>query len=182
MTYRIPPGLPYALQSLLGYLDKEYYCSIEQHCRKITYCITEIHDGDTEQSASLYTALSKSLAEKVMDYIQVRRVTLMPYLAELEQKSGSGHDCHTCSVSCIERHSARIRDLQDNHNQIRDLLQLLGTIVIPAARTEKDPDWERILHREIAALEEQLSELIYLEQTALMPQIEAAQKKINAVY
>lgn len=170
----------FALQSLLEYLEKEYYKSLEQMCGDVTNSITAIHGGDTEQSASLYTALSKKLVEQVTRYVRLRRLSLVPYLHELVEKEESGHDCRACSSSCTIRHSSQIHDIHDAHKQIRDTLSMLRAIEAPIACEQSAAKPECKLRQQVADLDEQLSELLYLEETALVPKITEAQKAIYA--
>ena len=170
----------FALQSLLAYLEKEYYTPVERLCVGITDCVTEIHHGDVHQSASLYTSLSKKLVEQVGRYIRLRRLSLLPYLNELVEKEDDGHDCRKCATSCTIRHSSQVTDIQDAHRQIRETLDKLRAIVEPVNHELLHQDWEKTLRKEIALLDEQLSELLYLEETALIPKIADAQKSIHA--
>lgn len=73
---------PYAVQSLIAYMEQEYYAPVEWLCRRVKDYITEIHGGDSEQTASLYTALSKKLIEDAATYVELRRVWLRSYLDE----------------------------------------------------------------------------------------------------
>ena len=171
----------FALQSLMAYLEKEYYAPIGQMCGRIVACTTEIHQPDVHPSAPLiYASQSKKLAEQVGRYIRLRRRSLLPYLNELAEKEDNGHDCRNCATSCTIRHSTQLADIQDAHRQIRETMDQLRSITPPAPDELRHQYGEAMLRKEIAVLDEQLSELLYLEETALIPKITEAQKSIHA--
>jgi hypothetical protein len=170
----------FALQSLLEYLEKEYYKPVEHLCSRITDTIVAIHGGDQEQAASLYTSLSKKLVDQVTRYVRLRRLSLVPYLTELVEKEENGHDCRSCSTSCTIRHSSQIADIHEAHKQIRETLGLLRAIEAPIACENAPVPLECQLRKLIANMDEELSELLYLEETALVPKITDAQKAIYA--
>lgn len=181
VMYPATPRVPaYALQSLLAYLEKEYCAPIERISKKISDCIAEIHGGDVHQSASLYTTLSTKLVEQAGLYIGLHRRSLRPYLEELIRKEEAGGDCRLCSVTCSERHSTQLTEIQEVHIQLHETLDQLRAIVEPLQHETSYPDSERNLRREVKRLDEYVSELIYLEETAIIPMIIEAQNVIHA--
>jgi hypothetical protein len=152
------PGssLSYALQSIIAYMERQYYLPIEQLCLKAKEDIIEIHGGDNDQTASLYTTLSKKLLEYVTDYVRLRRVLLKGFAEE-------GH-AYNCDAHC-EQH------LLDGRSKIQELFVQLNAIIEPPLSESAHPGSERALRLTIRDLDEQTREMFYLEQTSLLPKI-----------
>jgi hypothetical protein len=143
-----------ALQSLIRYLEQEYYLPAKQSCQRVAECITEIHKGDDDQTASLYTSLCKKLIEQVGYYLSLRREFLQPYLSDEPGEE-------ICDAYCASQ-------LEAAERRIQDLLTQLRAIVAPVPHRVTEPDWEKLLHQEIRKLAERLTEMFYLERTALV--------------
>jgi hypothetical protein len=162
------------------YLEKEYCVPVERLCKKITECITEIHHGDAHQHASLYTTLSAKLAEQAMAYLSIRRESLVPYLEDLTMKAEAGHDCRSCTSTCSVRHTMQILEIKELHGQLHLTLEALRSISEPMAHEGQQPDWEQALRKQVKKLDEVLSDLLFLEETALLPKVVLTQEAIHA--
>ena len=74
------------------------------------------------------------------------------------------------------RLSTQVPESKRAHSQIKASLEMLRSIDTPL----QQPNVERRLFEKVKNLDEILSELLYLEETALIPRIKDAQKAINA--
>jgi hypothetical protein len=178
--YPATPRVPsHALQNLLVYLEKEYCAPIERLCKMVAENIAEV-PGEAHQSESSYTTLSARLAEQAVTYLSLHRQSLLPYLNDLVRKEEAGHDCRGCSVSCNEQHAAQLTAIRDAHRQLQDTMDQLRPAAASLPGETKQPDGDKSLRKDIRKLDEYLSELMYLEETAIIPTIVEAQQAIHA--
>lgn len=168
------------LQSLLSYLEKEYYTRLETLCERADLHIAELHNGDVHQTASLYTSLSKKLIGQIAQYIRLRRFGFLPYIHELMDKEDSGHDCRACSSSCTIRHTAHISGIKEAHTKIKETLYRLQSVATPIYHESLHDLTYRLLRAEMMQLDTALTELFYLEESSLIPKVMEAQKAIHA--
>lgn len=170
-----------ALQNLLTYLEKEYYTPIEASCEKVEEYITELHEGDVHQEASLYTSLSKKLTGQVAQYIKMRRFGLLPYITELLEKEDNGHDCRSCSSSCSIRHGSQLVAVRESHQKIKETLYRVLSVATPTTYSDTRHDTaHRHLREAMRHLNTMLAGVFFLEESLLIPKIQEAQKAIHA--
>lgn len=168
------------LESLLRYLEKEYYTRIDGLCDRAELNVAELESLSVPEVASLYTSISKKLVGQVRQYIRLRRHALLPYIQELLEKEETGHDCRSCSSSCSIRHTAQLIDIKEAHTKIKETLYRLQTVSIAISGTSDTDSIYRSLKTGIMQLDTALTESFYLEETSLIPKIMEAQKAIHA--
>ena len=173
MHTQIHPQHSFAVQSLLEYLEKEYYIPAALACDKLLPAPGSAAEVRPAEDTYLLNVWS-TLVAQVQRYIRVRRLSLLPYLHELAEKEDTGHDCRACTSTCTIRHAAQLNDIREAHRGIKESLQVLKTA------TAAPEHFSAEMQREGDSLRDLLSEMIYLEETALIPKISAAQKAIYA--
>jgi hypothetical protein len=117
--------------------------------------------------------------EETLDYIKARKEKYIPYIAELFQKAETKHDCANCSGNCKVGHSMQLVELRSSNGSIKDILYRLQIVALPLYSETIYPDAYRVLRNQMALLENNISELFFLEETYLIPKVIEAQKMIN---
>jgi hypothetical protein len=169
-----------ALPTLLAYLEAEYYTKLESLCERAEYHLADLSKDDEPGGESLYNSLSKKLIGQVGQYVRLRRFGLAPYIQELVRKEDIGHDCRSCSDSCVTRHRAQITGIKEGHNRIKEALYRLQSIAPPMYSAPQQDNVYRSLRADLMQLDTALTELFYLEESSLIPKVMEAQKAIHA--
>ena len=172
---------PQALQSLLQYLETDYYTRLDGLCGRAALHLAELEGDAGPQTESLYLSLSKKLLGQIEQYLRLRRFGLVPYIRELLDKEGTGHDCRACTKICTGRHSAQVDGLRDSQQKLKEICFRLQSVAAPAYGTQRvEPGVYRTLRAEMMQIETALTELFYLEEFSLLPKMLQAQKAIHA--
>jgi hypothetical protein len=113
--------------------------------------------------------------------MRLRRLVLLPYLAELRRQEEEGHDCRRCEGRCEMQHAQHLADIQDAHSSLRELAEHLHPfhLSLPASALA-GTSLLRSFRTAMVKLEEGLNELLFIEETALVPLVEDLQRKIHA--
>jgi hypothetical protein len=132
--------------------------SIEEILRKLDEYYTPV--------TALYEALATqepahASAPILKDFIELRQGRLIPYLGQLSEKAGDGHNCATCTGSCRIEHRAYLVELQESHSAMEEVLRQLNA---PGLQ----PELKRLL-----------TTAMLIESTYLVPAISKAQMFIN---
>jgi hypothetical protein len=168
------------LQQLLLSLDTKY-ALLEDLLDKIAYALPEVQYLDSEGSLRLYTSLCNNLSAQLGQYMRLRRLVLLPYLKDLLDKEEDGHDCRACGNNCKVQHVAQVANIREAHSELRELLEHLQPVALglPAGAHEQSP-YYRSLRSDMMQKEETLSEVLFIEESALIPMMLELQRNIGA--
>ncbi len=172
-----------ALESLLQYLETDYYTRLDGLCGRVDLHLAELQaaEAETPQPGSLYLSLSKKLLGQIEHYLRLRRFGLVPYIRELLDKENTGHDCRSCTTICTGRHAAQIDSLRESHHKLKEICFRLQSVATPSYGTEVvQATVYRTLRAEMMQIDTALTELFYLEAFSLIPKMLQAQKAIHA--
>ncbi len=167
------------LQPFVGKLDIEYYEPIEKLCQVAKKQAAKLHDLEVHQATSQYVSLCNKLIEEVENYVKFRKDQLIPYIQKLYEKDTTGHDCSKCTGNCNLQHDLRLTELEDSLMHMKDTLSRLQMVSLPLYSDTIYPDVYRILRNQMALIENALTDLFSLEETALIPKVKDAQKNIH---
>ncbi len=172
---------PQALESLLQYLETDYYARLDGLCSRAGLHLAELQGEAGPQSETLYLSLSTKLLGQMEQYLRLRRFGLMPYVRELLDKKNTGHDCRACTKICTGRHSGQVDGLRESQTKIKEILFRLQTVAVPPYGTETlQATLYRTLRAEMMQIDTALTELFYLEEFSLIPKMLQAQSDIHA--
>jgi hypothetical protein len=160
-------------------LRDECYSSIEKICASARKQADLLYSLELQHSTSQYIVMCSKLVEETLDYIKARKEKYIPYIAELFQKAETKHDCANCSGNCKVGHSMQLVELRSSNGSIKDILYRLQIVALPLYSETIYPDAYRVLRNQMALLENNISELFFLEETYLIPKVIEAQKMIN---
>ena len=171
-------SLPVSLKDLVEKIRIDYYNPISVLCKDSGRLITEIRSSEISYD-SRYMAISEMIIKETINYIDLRTTVFIPYINALAQKDVEGHNCSSCSGTCELQHSTKLIDfstqLQQFKEKINDLIKASSKIY---KRDENDS--LKTLHNKITLLHNIVTELLYVEEDALLPRIKGAQKNIYA--
>lgn len=182
MSLPIPESTsPQALESLLQYLETDYYTRLESLCSRAAFHLAELQGEAGPQSETLYLSLSKKLLGQIEQYLRLRRFALTPYIRELLDKRNTNHDCRSCTKICTGRHSGQVDGLRESQTKLKEILFRLQSVATPLYGTEMlQATIYRTLRAEMMQIDTALTELFYLEEFSLIPKMLQAQKDIHA--
>lgn len=166
------------LPSLITRLDKDYYSVLEALCLNASALTNEVVEN--YPSTSLYISLASKLIAQIDEMVAIRKETIFPYVADLSIKVAENHDCRNCSGSCHVGHSANLLSLKDSHKKIKEILFRLHSVALPLYTNTDYPATYKVLRNEVTVIDTLLTELFYIEEANLIPQVLQAQKTINA--
>lgn len=172
---------PQALQSLLQYLETDYYTRLDGLCSRVDLYLAELQGEAGAQSETIFYSLSKKLLGQIEQYLRLRRFGLVPYIRELLEKEQTSHDCRACSPSCDSRRASQLAGLSESQKKLKEICFRLQSVAKPIYGTEmvQTPVY-RALRAEIMQIETALTELFYLEESSLIPKVLHAQNAIHA--
>lgn len=170
------------MPALLSYMELHLYVPISEQCKSSAVYTKPVGDIPLPAAVSVYQDLCNQLFALWNDYNQVRQVILLPYISELAEKQDNGHDCRSCSTSCIIRHTARIMGIRETHIKINNVLEQLQQATLPAYRQSSSSGEIQLsgLYTDMQQLTYLLIRLLHLEEHILVPKLIAAQKNIYA--
>lgn len=167
-------------QQLLLTLDNKY-SQLESLLDKIAYVLPEVQYLDADGSLRLYTSLCNNLSAQLGQYMRLRRLVLLPYLKDLLDKEEDGHDCRACGNNCAVQHAAQLTNIREAHCELRELLEHLQPVAVglSAGEYEQSP-YYRSLRADMLQKEETLNEVLFIEESALLPMMIELQRNIGA--
>ncbi len=168
------------LKALLSRLQEEEYPYIASLCAKANACISALSEAPGQKDIASYTGVCSRLTVQTEQYMRLRRLVLVPYIHDLVNKEEDGHDCRSCSGNCSVRHADQNRQLKAAHSLIRSLLYQLQAGGIPAYHPDQNPEALRSLRTTMLLLDAALSEVIFIEESELLPEMIDLQEKIGA--
>lgn len=170
---------PASLRELMEDIHTGYYKTISALCNNILALSIEIKGFGLPYDNG-YAALSERIVAETANYIDLRTTVFLPYINMLAQKDADGHNCSACSGRCELQHSENLIDfsmqLQQFKDKINDLVKASSKIY------KRDEHYSlKPLHNKITLLYNIITELLYIEEDALLPKIAGAQRNIYAV-
>jgi hypothetical protein len=78
-------------------------------------------------------------------------------------------------------HEVKLTEFKESHKLVKDILNRLQMMSLPLHSETIYPDVYKLLRNQMTLLENTLTDLLYLEETYLIPKIAEAQKNINAL-
>lgn len=168
------------LQQLLTTL-RDKYSRLEMLLARLDIILPEVQYQDKEGSLRLYTSLCTNLSAQLGQYMRLRRLVLLPYLKDLQDKEEDGHDCRACGGGCRVQHTSHNQTIREAHAELRELLEHLQPVGLSLhARQHHFPDVFRSLREDMIQLEQTLNEVLFIEDSALLPMMEELQRNIGA--
>lgn len=141
------------VQTLMAQLEQNFYTPLEQLCHCIRDCITKMHGGDSEQTASLFTSLSRKLVDHVATYVALSRLFLAT--------SADDNRMHKRHSICRSAHIAETK------RKMEALLAQLSLIAEPAPTMAANGGLSALLYRKVNRLRAQLTETFAWEESSL---------------
>lgn len=169
-----------SLKELTDKLCKEYYTVLEAMCKGVAVIINNIEQEASNADTALYISMCKKLLDQVMDLVNLRVGVLLPYVQELQTKQTENHNCAACTGSCGFNHSSQLVGIKESHQKLKELLYRLQMVALPLYTDKLYPDEYKVLRNEVTLIDTTLTELFYIEESALVPMIMKAQNDINA--
>lgn len=169
----------YSLQALINKLDKDYYQVLNSICENASLHAKTMQE-EAHSATSLYVSMSLKLLQQIKDLLAIRTSVIFPYVNELNEKVQEGHDCRNCSGNCNAGHNMHLASLKSTHKNIKEILFRLQMVASPLYANNDYPPSYKILRNEITIIDTTLTELFYLEESALIPKVMQAQKSMHA--
>ena len=170
---------PLDLQCLLNRLNEEEYPYVLSLCNKVNASVKDLQLHSTREATSIYAGLCSGLSEHISKYMRMRRLVLLPYFLDLLEKEDEGHDCRICSGRCSVQHMAHIAGIRKAHGTMKDLLLQIRTTGWTLYGTFDYPESYRVLRRNMLLLDNALEEILFIEESALIPMMIDLQQKIG---
>lgn len=167
------------LQSFVESPLGEYYASLEALCESAEGQARKVSTLETEQIVSNYVVLCNGIISDVKRFILMRKEKVIPYVHQLSEKVSSSHDCSSCSGNCKLNHELQVLELSGSNAELKKVLNRLQLASLPLYSQTMYPDAYRILRNRMALIEMSLTELLFLENSYLIPKIIEAQKSIR---
>lgn len=168
------------LEPLVKRLTADYYTKLQAMCSTAAAQAKKLKALEVQQPASHYLDLCSTLTTEVLDFIQLRTETMVPYILTLHSKNATGHDCTNCAGGCNMQHELKLMELKKSHAGLKDILNKLQMAALPLYSETLYPDAYRVLRNHMALIENGLMELYYAEEAYLIPKVGEAQMNINA--
>lgn len=143
--------------------------------------LPELQYRDRAGKLRIYTSLCTNLITHLGQYMRLRRLVILPYVEELQRQAEEGHDCRRCEGRCDMQHSRHLSEMQDAHSSLRELSEHLHPFNVSLPQNSlAGSDLLREFRASMLKLEEGLNELLFIEESALLPQIIELQRNIHA--
>ncbi len=168
------------LRQLIARLDAIYGQLIIQRDR-VSSLLPDVQYADRNGKLRIYTSLCGNLTSQLEQYMRLRRLVILPYLEELRTKEEEGHDCRSCEGRCDMQHAQHLAEIRDAHISLRELLEHLHpfSLTLPVSALS-GTDLLREFRASVLKLEENLAEVLFIEESAMVPLIIELQRKIGA--
>ena len=168
------------LTDFMEKLSEECYSALEKLCESANTQAVKLDGLESQQATSQYTTLCSKLIAEIRQCLKTRQDIYIPYVHELAEKAEKEHNCSNCSGTCKVNHDMQLLELKASHNNIKSILYRLQMVSLPLYSETIYPDAYRILRNQMALIENNLTELFFLEEHYLIPKVVEAQKIINA--
>jgi hypothetical protein len=180
MQHGISAPLPQDFQCLLNRLQEEEYQYISSLCNRVDTAVSDLKQHEEYGRMAAYADRCTSLVTDVRRYMRMRRLVLLPYIQELLDKEDMGHDCRSCGGGCSIRHLGQVNSVRKAHAGIRERLFQVQTGPLPVYSLGAFPEACRALRTHMLLLQTALMELLFIEESALIPRMIELQHNIGA--
>lgn len=180
MQHGLSAPLPQDLQCLLNRLQEEEYQYLASLCNRIDTAIADLRGQEDFSRVADYAGLCSGLINEVRRYMRMRRLVLLPYIQELIDKEDNGHDCRMCGGGCSARHRDQVNCVRKAHAGIRERLYQVQTGPTPVYQSGAFPEGFRAMRTHILLMQTALMELLFIEESALIPRLIELQHNIGA--
>jgi len=168
------------LQQLLATIEDKYV-RLESLREKVSQYLPEVQYEDRDGNLRLYTSLCTNLSAQLGQYMRLRRLVLVPYIKDLFDKEEDGHDCRACGGGCRVQHAAHIANIREAHGELHELLVHLQPVATSLHKgRENHSDVFRGLRVDMMQMEQTLNEVLFIEESALVPMMMILQRNIGA--
>ena len=161
-------------------LEKNFYGPLDIICQRLMDLGMSLKETDEQQHFSVYSSLLLGFVTQVQHICHDRRSVTLPYLTEIAGKAQSGHNCLNCADDCDTEHNTHVSRIENDHYGVRDIFGRLQKIAPPLFSEEGSNESYRLIRKELAKMNSLVFELLYLEESQLIPVILDTQRKINA--
>lgn len=162
-------------------LKSKYYAAAQDLSAKARKQIEKINRLESSEAPLQYVMLCERVLNETDQYINNRQSVYIPYVLKLSDKVAEDHNCANCSGNCKIEHDSHVLELNATNDLIRQVLSKLKMASLPLYSETTFPDEFRVLRAHMTLLENHITELVFLENTYLIPKIREAQKSINAL-
>jgi hypothetical protein len=175
-----PPPTLQDLQQLLNTLDGKYV-QLDALRERVNGILSEVQFKEGNGSLKQYASLCTNLSAQLGQYMRLRRFVLLPYLQDLQHKEEEGHDCKSCGSRCRVQHASYIASMREAHAGFRELADHLQPAAVDTCNIAVQPFPEfRSLLAGMMEMERVLNELLFIEESVLVPMIVNLQRNIGA--
>lgn len=154
-------------------LAEDYYTVIDHLCEQVNNyadCNTGIMEG------SLYYSLCIRLAGEIKKQVMFRRRELLPYVQQLSSGRSKAMTAENADIQL----SGKAASIKASHRKVKELVYHIHQLSTPQYVREDEKDIRyRVLRKEIALLDDVLTELFYIEEAILMPKMLEADEHIT---
>jgi hypothetical protein len=174
------PPLAEDLQQLLARLQDEQYKHVTVLSTKIRSRLPIVKATETNATVLQYLHTVDRFNQVVIRHLRSHRLVLVPYISDLLHKEDEGHDCRACRGGCAMHHSERVREIETAHKYLFQDLESLKHAAMLLPEPTTDIKEFTLLRNDIYLLQEAISEVLFIEQSALLPMMLDLQRSIGA--
>ena len=167
-------------RQIIEQAENNYYSPIDKLVAKAREFCLKLKEQDEEQMASVYTALCLSLLSEIQHLTETRRSVTVPFVAGIEDKYNTGHNCLTCGQDCGAKYDDHIAKIEGSHYKISDLEARLTKVAPPLYGEDGLPAVYKLVRKEMVKLITLIYELFYFEESSLIPVILEGKKITHA--
>lgn len=176
----LPIPDPSSLNHVVKYFQLHYYDVLTLSYAKAKEHLKELQVTDTHQVLLSFSMLCEDTLNKVQEYVQYFTKQVIPYANELNQKAQNGHNCEHCNGGCDMGHKSLLMQLYQGHQDLQRSVHELQMAALPLYSNLQYPEVYKSLRSDLHFLYSTIDDLIYLEESLLIPKLLESQKKINA--
>lgn len=176
----LPIPDPSSLDNVVKHFKLHYYDVLTRSYAKASELLRKLQAADTHQVLLSFSMLCEDTLSKVQEYVQYFTGQVIPYVNELNEKARNGHNCEHCSGGCDMGHKALLMQMYQSHQDLQRSVFDLQMAALPLYSNLEYPEVYKSLRSDLHVMYATLHDLIYLEESLLIPKLLESQKKINA--
>lgn len=146
-------------------------------------CDSAVQHADALNGRTIFTGYlyhTRFLIAEIRMYIDDRRSVYLPYVAELSEKSSTGHNCMNCAGRCELQHTASILEMVSSLRKLESTVSYIQSELEAIYAHEQLKGSLRALNAEVQGLIDRLNNTLQYEEMNLVPGVKGAQTSINA--
>lgn len=167
------------LMEFVEKLTTENYKTVDEMCSRAGTHAEKVKSLENEGAITNYTVFCTDIIGETKQFIKERYDRFVPYIHTLLQKVETNHDCTNCAGGCKLNHDMHLLELMSTNERMRNVVSRLQMAALPLYSDAMYPDAYRLLRGHMSLIETGLSELVFLENSYLIPKVREAQKTIN---